>query len=836
MKKNLLPILLFITSISYSQISISGTVTDELKRPNNLVAKLHLKKIKKVEVEKENLLLKKEQIKTLTSDTTSITKKIIYILSGSIRDKFTKEIIDNSVISFSSIKQKHTTTLDGLFKIEIPAGEYFMQVKTRGHNIESTAISVSMDLDFTILLTKDSLKSFTTEAVVISGTRATAHTPTTFTKITSEELNENNLGKDLPYLLELTPSVVASSDGGNGTGYTSMRIRGSDMTRINFTLNGFPVNDAESQGVFLVNTPDLASDAKDIQIQRGIGTSTNGAGAFGASVNINTNEKKTKPHAEFSNSFGSYMTMKNTIKAGTGLLFDHFTFDGRFSHLMTDGFIDRSEAKMFAYALNAAYYNKKSVIRFNLFAGKERTYQAWNGVDKDQSKNDRTFNSAGTDYGQKAVPYENETDNYDQKNYQLAFSHQFSNRISANLGLHYTKGRGYFEQYKVDQDLLDYGVINSTNNTDLIRRRWLDNDFFGSIFSVAYKAKNIQATLGGGWNQYNGDHFGEIIWAKDARDVAINEYYYDNNGLKTDFNTFLKAEYTLKRFVLFGDVQYRKVSYSVHGKDNDQRVLQEDVDYHFVNPKIGLTYILGEKRNGQLYASFAMANREPTRNDFIDNDAAPKAENMMDFELGYRTKSKKLNFGIDAFYMKYKNQLVLTGALNDVGSAVRTNVANSFRTGVEAELAYEPINFFGLNTTATWSLNEIDAFTLIDYTGTTITHDKTKISYSPAVTGNLTLYTKPFKGFKFAIINKFVSEQFLDNTTTKENTLAAYYLMDVRASYSIKPKFMSEIEFIIKANNITNTKYSTNGYVYYDSPYYYPQAGTNFEGAINLKF
>ena len=336
MKKNLLPILLFITSISYSQISISGTVTDELKRPNNLVAKLHLKKEK---VDKETLLLKKGQIKTLTSDTTSITKKIIYILSGSIRDKFTKEIIDNSVISFSSIKQKHTTTLDGLFKIEIPAGEYFMQVKTRGHNIESTAISVSMDLDFTILLTKDSLKSFTTEAVVISGTRATAHTPTTFTKITSEELNENNLGKDLPYLLELTPSVVASSDGGNGTGYTSMRIRGSDMTRINFTLNGFPVNDAESQGVFLVNTPDLASDASDIQIQRGIGTSTNGAGAFGASVNINTNKKRTKPYAEFYNSFGSFNTMKNTIKAGTGELFNHFTFDGRFSHIMADGFI-----------------------------------------------------------------------------------------------------------------------------------------------------------------------------------------------------------------------------------------------------------------------------------------------------------------------------------------------------------------------------------------------------------------------------------------------------------------------------------------------------------------
>lgn len=812
---------------------------DELAAQKSAQKSLALKNAQAAKLAKEKELFAlqnnlKNQETEIVKETTS--KASFYTLSGSIRDKYTKETINNAVISFSGIKKTYSTTYDGLFKIEIPEGAYLMQVKAKGFNLETADIPVSMNLDFTILLSRDSLISITTEAVVISGTRATKYTPTTFSKISKEELAENNLGKDLPYLLELTPSVVASSDGGNGVGYTSMRIRGSDMTRINFTLNGFPVNDAESQGVFLVNTPDLASDAKDIQIQRGIGTSSNGAGAFGASVNINTNENRTKPYAEFYNSFGSFMTMKNTIKAGTGELFKHFTFDGRFSHLMTDGFIDRAEAKMFAYTLNAAYYNIKTIIRFNLFAGNERTYQAWNGVDKNQAENDRTFNSAGTDYGQKAIPYDNEIDNYDQKNYQLSFSHQFSNRISANLGFHYTKGSGYFEQYKVGEDLLDYGKIGGSNNTDLIRRRWLDNDFFGSIFSVAYKAKNIHATLGGGWNQYDGDHFGEIIWATDAKNIAINEKYYDNNGLKTDFNTFLKAEYTIKRFVLFGDVQYRRVSYSVEGIDNDQRRLQEDVDYNFVNPKVGLTYLLGEKKNAQVYTSFAMANKEPSRNDFIDNEETPEPENMIDFELGYRTKSKKLNFGMNAFYMKYKNQLVLTGELNDVGSAVRANVDNSFRTGIEAELAYEPIKYFGLNTTATWSLNEIDEFTLVDYTGTTVTHDKTKISYSPAFTGSLTLYTKAFKGFKFGIINKFVSEQFLDNTTTKENTLSAYYLMDARASYSIKPKFMSEIEFILKVNNITNTKYSTNGYVYYDSPYFYPQAGTNFEGGVNLKF
>lgn len=814
---------------SLNNLKANNAEVEALAKQNELAAKAKL--------EKEAFVAKNTQAKTQTPETPaiSINKNQNFTLSGSIRDKFTKETINNAVISFEGIKKTYTTTLNGLFKIEIPAGAYLMQVKTKGYHLETADIPVTMDLDFTILLTRDSLKSFTAETVVISGTRATRYTPTTFSKITAEELAENNLGKDLPYLLELTPSVVASSDGGNGTGYTSMRIRGSDMTRINFTLNGFPVNDGESQGVFLVNTPDLASDANDIQIQRGIGTSTNGAGAFGASVNINTNEKRSKPYAEFNNSFGSFNTMKNTIKAGTGELFNHFTFDGRFSHLMTDGFIDRADAKMYAYSLNAAYFNKKSVIRFNVFAGNEVTYQAWNGVEKEQAENDRTFNSAGTDYGQKAIPYDTETDNYDQKNYQLSFSHQFTNRISANLGFHYTKGSGYFEQYKVDEDLLDYG-ISATNSTDLVRRRWLDNDFYGAIYSLAYKAKNINATLGGGWNQYDGDHFGEIIWAQDASALDINQVYYDNTGLKTDFNSFLKAEYTLNRFVIFGDVQYRRVSYSVHGIDSDQRVLQEDVDYNFINPKVGLTYLLGEKKNAQAYFSFAMANKEPSRNDFIDNDEAPKPENMMDFELGYRTKSQKLNFGANAFYMKYKDQLVLTGELNDVGSSVRTNVDNSFRTGVEAELAYEPFKFFGLNTTATWSLNEIEEFTFVDYTGATVTHDKTKISYSPAVTGNLTLYVKPFKGFKIGVINKFISEQFLDNTSSKDNTLAAYYLLDARASYSIKPKFMNEIEFILKVNNITNTKYSTNGYVYYDTPYFYPQAGTNFEGAINLKF
>jgi len=708
-----------------------------------------------------------------------------------------------------------------------------MHVKNKGYNEEIATIPVQNDLNLTILLTKKDIKTITTKEVFVIATRATDKTPSTYRKIEREEILENSLGKDLPFLLELTPSVVATSDAGNGVGYTSMRIRGSDMTRINFTINGFPVNDAESQGVFLVNTPDLSSDIEDIQIQRGIGTSTNGAGAFGASVNINTNKKQEKAFAEFYNSFGSFNTVRNTIKAGTGLLFDHFTFDGRFSHLMSDGYIDRANVKMYAYSFNAAYYNKKSSIVFNMFSGKEKTYQAWNGVDYNTMMNDRTYNSVGTDYGQKAIPYENEVDNYKQDNYQLSFSHKINNSISANLGFHYTKGKGYFEQYKVNEDLLDYGVLIPTSNTDLVRRRWLDNHFYGTIFSLNYKINKLNATLGGAWNQYDGDHFGEIIWSNNATGIGIKEFYYLNNGLKSDFNTYIKAEYTLlKKLILFGDVQYRRVSYSVDGNDNDQKVLFEDVDYNFINPKFGATLIMGEKSRSQLYGSFAMANREPTRNDFIDNDVEPKHESMMDFELGFRHKGKKLSYGLTSFYMKYKDQLVLTGELNDVGSLVRANVDNSFRTGVELDLAYEYSKFFGANATGTWSLNEIEEFT----DGNDIVHDKTKIAYSPSLLLNFTLYTKAFKGFKFAIINKYIGEQFLDNTSNKNKRLDPYFLTDARVSYSLYPKFMQEIEFILKANNLFNTKYSSNGYVYYDTPYFYPQAGTNFEGGVNVKF
>lgn len=798
----------------------------------------------KVIVEKEPKIVavKEPVFKENNIIETSVVAQITQVeISGTVRDKITKETLGSVNITFDGMKNKFGTSQDGEFFINVPyKKDYFMIFTKEGYETISGNIPTSEKISLDIYLTKLedlNIMEFTTNEVVISKTRATKNTPTTFTKIDKEDIADNNLGKDLPFLLELTPSVVATSDGGSGTGYTSMRVRGSDITRINFTLNGFPVNDPESQAVFLVNTPDLASSIDDIQIQRGIGTSTNGAGAFGASVNMNTNNIKTKPFAEINNSFGSFNTFKNTIKLGTGSLFNHFTFDGRFSHISTKGYIDRAKAKLFSYALNATYYTKRSSIRFNVFNGHERTYQAWNGVDYNTMQTNRKFNSAGTDYGQITIPYNNEIDDYDQQNYQLSFSHNFGKGFSADIGLHYTKGKGYFEQYKVGEDLLDYGILSTSATTDLVRRRWLDNQFFGTIFGIKYKKEKIDVTLGGGWNQYDGNHFGEIIWTKDGNGLTKDEMYYFNNGLKTDFNTYLKAEYTvLKRLVLFADIQYRQVNYTADGIDNDQKEISEDVDYHFVNPKAGVTVLLGKEMRSQLYASFAMANREPTRNDFIDNAAKPKPENMMDVEFGFRHSGKKLSYAANAFYMHYKNQLVLTGELNDVGSAVRANVDKSFRTGIELEIAYEPIKYFGVSAAGAWSLNEIKSFSFTNYNGDVETHDKTKIAYSPALVGNFTLYTKPFKGFELALINKYVSEQFLDNTNSKSKILNPYFLNDARISYAINPKFMQQVEFIVKANNILNVKYASNGYVYYDTPYFYPQAGTNFEVAVNLKF
>lgn len=767
-------------------------------------------------------------------------------LSGKIIDKITQELLPNTTIYVDNQKTPSFTLIDGSFELLLNAGEHTITIVRKDYDQVIQKIIIEKDAVILFEMYKEGTspkdesiyKSLFTDEVIVRAVRAKDYEPLVFDNIEKEAIAKENLGKDLPYILEKQPSVVVASDAGNGVGYTSMWIRGTDMTRINFTVNGIPYNDGESQAVFLVDMPDLASSLKNIQIQRGVGTSTNGAAAFGASVNLNTNNKNEKAYAEINNSVGSFGTIKNTLKFGTGFINKHFTFDGRASHLMSNGYIDRASTKLWSYYLSGAYYGISTIIRFNHFSGKERTYQAWNGVDSATLANNRTYNISGTDWGAKAEPYKDEVDDYKQDHYQLFISQQFKTNWTANVALFYTKGKGYFEQYKVQSNFVDYNLNNviqgndTISQTDLVRRRWLNNYFWGSTFSLNYnKINKIDFILGGAWNQYNGDHYGEIIWAQYASNADIYQKYYENNGLKTDFNIYAKASYYItKRILAFADLQYRNVAYNVSGIDNDQRYLYEDVDFHFFNPKFGLNYFINNRHN--IYASFAMAGREPTRNDFIDNTNQPKAEKLYNLETGYKYKGKNVYFTANYYYMHYKNQLVLTGKLNDVGSAVRTNVNKSFRTGIELIGGLNILKYASIDANVTWSVNEIKEFK----DENAVVHNKTKISYSPQWIGGANLEVFPLKDFTIGFYNKIVGKQFLDNTSNNRLGLNRYYHSDFGMQYTVHTKPVKDISFLFRLNNFTNRKIVSNGYVYGGTPYYFPQATINFMFGLNLRF
>ena len=550
---------------------------------------------------------------------------------------------------------------------------------------------------------QDSVKTqssdYKMDEVLVSAVRVDKKTPVTFTNVSKEELAPRNLGQDIPVLLNYLPSVVTTTDAGAGIGYTSMRVRGSDATRINVTVNGIPYNDAESQGSFWVNMGDFASSTENIQLQRGVGTSTNGAGAFGASLNLLTDAYSKKSSGEISTSVGSFNSMKNTVKFSTGLMNDHFEIAGRLSKIESDGYIDRAFSDLKSYFLQGTYVGKTTLIKALVFGGKEQTYQAWNGLeDTDKLENDRTYNSAGEYTDENGVTrfYDNETDNYQQDHYQLHWNEKISDNWSTNAALHYTIGKGYYEQYRQDEDFADYGLNEITiggetiNSTDLIRRRWLENDFYGTTFSANYKNDNVNVIVGGALNRYEGDHFGEIIWARYASQSEIRDRYYDDNAVKTDFNAYAKANWQLnQKLNLFGDMQYRRVRYKADG------VLADPVNdlFNFFNPKAGLTYTLNNQNN--IYFSYARANREPRRDDYENGSSKP--ETLNDFELGWRYTTVKTRMSINGYYMRYKDQLVLTGALNDVGAPVYTNSGDSYRLGIEADATFFLTDFLILH-------------------------------------------------------------------------------------------------------------------------------------------
>jgi len=711
---------------------------------------------------------------------------------------------------------------------------FFNYLFLAGHSLFSQADSVNHYLtDSFYLLTPVELRSI----------RASESAPFTLTNISRKELAKQNLGQDIPFILENIPSVVANSDAGNGVGYTGIRIRGTDATRINITLNGIPFNDGESQGSFFVDLPDFTSSVGSIQVQRGVGTSSNGPGAFGASINFSTNEVNKNGYAEFNNSYGSYQTWKNTIKAGSGLLNDHFTADLRLSRISSRGFIDRGSSELHSFYFSTAYLGNKNELRLNVFSGKEKTYQAWYGVSEaDLEAGRRTINYAGME--KPGDPYENETDNYQQHHYQLFFARELGSRFTFHTALFYTKGTGYYEQYKAGQSYIDYG-LNEPGNSDFIRQLWLDNDFYGDIFSLQYKDRKTEAVLGGAYSRYFGKHFGELTWASQGLPVPKHRWY-DLDAVKTDFNIYLKQlTQFLPNWHFFYDLQYRHVNYTINGFRNNPTLTVTN-QYNFLNPKMGITYL---KNKWKSYLSFAMANKEPNRDDFETGSVQkPRSERLYDLESGVERKNKNTNWSATLYFMRYKDQLVLTGKINEVGAYTRTNIPSSYRAGVELTGSVKLAKWISLSGNLALSKNRILNFSeyIDDYdNGGQLIHayDKTDIAFSPSVVSSLSIDIKPIPGLEISFPGKYVGKQYLDNTSNETRRLDAFYVQGLQVIYTLPiKKIIRESTILFRVNNLFNANYEPNGYTYsyyYGGElsvnnYYFPMAGRNFMVGINL--
>lgn len=701
------------------------------------------------------------------------------------------------------------------------------------------------------------------QPVEIRALRAGSDAPFAKTELSEEDIEKANLGQDIPYLLQYTPSTVVTSDAGSGVGYTGLRVRGTDGTRINVTLNGIPVNDAESQGTFFVNFADLASSTSSIQLQRGVGTSTNGAGAFGATMSISNMEQMEKAGAEIINSYGSFNTLRHTLKAGTGLTKKGFQFDVRLSKISSDGYIDRGGSDLKSMQFIAGWQSsEKTQLRFMLMSGTEKTGQTWNGVPEDSLEANRTYNELGI--RSDGTYYHDQTDNYQQDYYQLFLDHKFNKYWSGHVAGFLTRGAGYYQEYRLGQAYGNYGLPDyvrgndTVTNTDLIRQLWLDNSYYGSVFSLLYEKNKTKLTIGGGWNQYVGRHYGDILWTMEGN-VRDNYRWYDLDAQKNDLNFYAKVQHRAgNKWLLFGDLQYRNVAYNILGFRDNPGVQTFPV-FNFVNPKAGVTYFIKETaaEKQKVYASIAVANKEPNRNDFEASPVnQPLAEQLYDAEIGYELLRSRVQFGLNYYYMYYNNQLVLTGEINDVGAYTRTNVPTSFRTGLEVNGTVVADHWLKVFANATFSQNKILEFTEYidnydDPVGIqeTVDHGTTDIAFSPNLITSAGITLSPIRYmkdqvFEIDLLNRFVSRQYLDNTSNTARSIDPYSLFDIRVRYSIKTKAIREIGLNLMLNNILNTQYESNGYTFSyiaggeltTVNYYYPQAGFNFLAGVSLKW
>ena len=803
-----------------------------------------------------------------------------HVIKGKVTDQ-NGNALSGATVTVQNSSLKQTTNTDGKFVFDnLSKNHYSLECSFVGY--ETTIQQTSTDKDLIIKLNS---KSYSINEITVTSLRANDKSPVAYTNIDKKTLSKTNLGQDIPYLLSQTPSFVASSDAGTGIGYTNFRIRGTDASRINVTINGIPYNDADEQGAYWVDLPDFTSSIESVQVQRGVGTSTNGAGAFGANINLQTDNYAQKASGEASLTLGSFNALKETVKASSGLINGHWAIDTRLSSVKSKGYIDRGSVDMKSYFVQAGYYGEKTTIKFLTFGGTEKTYHAWDGIESTELPTlnyHRTYNPCGymgVTNGD-SLYYKNQTDNYIQTNYQLLGTHIFSSELSLNAGLHYTRGDGYYEEYKIGEPLKTYGLQPYNSNgtlfeyQDLVRQKKMGNDFVGGVFSFNYKKNKLTAQFGGALNNYWGKHWGEVIWVKNyIGDLLPNSEYYRSNVSKLDGNIYLKANYEVtSKLNVYADLQYRRVNYKLQGT-NDQwdnsigamQVLNVNKPFNFFNPKAGIFFKPND--NNDLFASFAIANREPTRTNYTDGSAStwPKQETLYDTEVGYKYHNSIVSLGANAYFMYYHDQLVLTGKINDIGEALTDNIAKSFRSGIELVGSVKPVYWLRWDFSGTFSYNRITDFTetvnVLDEncipTGESVSknYQNTPIAFSPELLAN-SMITYTNGNFEAGFQSVYVGKQFVDNTGRLDRQLPDYFLNNLRLSYSLPVKGLRGIDFTVLVNNLFNKMYISNAWsapyiaqdtttpnpVYDQStPVYnyfgcYPQAGINLLAGITLKF
>jgi iron complex outermembrane receptor protein len=763
-----------------------------------------------------------------------------FTVNGTVYDE-NKEPLLGASVSVIGSKVGDITNEKGQYELQLSPGEYVIKVSFLGYGNKKLGVSVineNIATDFYLYP-----KSTVLEEVLVSAVRVNTKVPVTFSNLSKKEIAKRNLGQDIPILLNYLPSVVSSSDAGAGVGYTYMSVRGSNGERINVTINGIPYNDAESHGTFWVNLSDFASSTQNLQLQRGVGTSTNGSGAFGASLNILTDAVSEEAFGEISSSFGSFNTRKHTVKFSTGKINDHVEIAGRLSNIYSDGYVDRAFSDLKSYYLQGSYTDENTLIKAVTFGGKEKTYQSWEGLTAEQLNEDRRQNP---------YTYDNQVDDYDQNHYQLHWNEKWNEKWSSNLGLNYTKGAGFFEQFKEDEDAADFNNLIA-DGSDVIVRRWLDNDFYVVNFNTNYTTEKLNLITGISYSNYTGDHFGEVIWGSDlSANTNIRDRYYFSDAQKTDFSVFAKATFDInEKFSGYADLQGRFVGYKTKGITSDIVPIDVDENFSFFNPKLGFTFKVNRKNN--IYASFAVANREPNRNDFEGGVSTP--ETLFDYELGWRLKSENIKLNTNIYFMDYDNQLVLSGALDDVGAPIRATSGSSYRFGLEIDADIRLSDQFSIKPNAAFSANKNRDF-YITRDGITVPQalGRTDLSFSPnVIIGNIFTY-QPLENLQVSFLSKYVGKQFMSNFNSAISTndvLDSFFTSDLNIVYEIKPNsVLKSVTFSALINNLFNKKYVDRGYYYtfddswsspgvtttLDGAGYYPQATRNFLIGATLRF